>query len=307
MFKAPMMPKPKYKCDRCFQPVSNHHTLREAHHLVCLDINHVTSSSAEEEGDDMFIDASVCGEEEGVTTVEQENVHAWIETLAERETLSPEHIMKYMDWGPKPISKKEEDVAEFLSNVTSGVGMSKAKIENLLRLWNKRKGEDSLPLKEDTCWEVIEAAHARMAAPLERRSVTVPIPEAVQALLFEPMESLTWEFWNPCEVLIRLMTMGPLSAIASAFALFPMESEYLDDFCHGEKMKRIFEALPRHTSALSSIMYFDALYLDEKGYVSGEGAIVVGAFFNKEARNSTYAKACFGTFPTLPIPKVFIL
>jgi hypothetical protein len=47
--------------------------------------------------------------------------------------------------------------------------------------------------------------------------------------------------------------------------------------------------------------------LDEKGYVSGEGAIVVGALFNKEARNSTYAKACFGTFPTLPIPKVFIL
>ncbi len=71
----------------------------------------------------MFIDASVCGEEEGVTTMEQEDVHAWMETLAERETLSPEHIMKYMDWGPTPISKKEEDVAEFLSTVTSGVAM----------------------------------------------------------------------------------------------------------------------------------------------------------------------------------------
>ena len=173
MFKTPILTKKK-KCDRCFQQMGNHHTRREAHHLVCLDINHVTSSSAEEDGDDMFIDASVCSEEEGVTTVEQEDVHAWMETLAERDTLSPEHIMKYMDWGPKPISKKEEDVAEFLSTVTSGVGMSKAKIEKLLRLWNKRKGEDSLPLKEETCWEVIEAAHARMAAPIERRSVTVP-------------------------------------------------------------------------------------------------------------------------------------
>ncbi len=145
-----------------------------------------------------------------------------------------------------------------------------------------------------------------MAASLERRSVIVTIPKAVQALMFEPMETITWEFWNPCEVLIRLMTMGPLSAIPSAFALFPVDSEYLDDFCHGEKMKRIFAASPRHTSALSSIMYFDELYLDEKGYVSGEGVIVVGAFFNKEARNSTYAKASFGTFPSL-IPKVFIL
>ncbi len=54
-------------------------------------------------------------------------------------------------------------------------------------------------------------------------------------------------------------------------------------------------------------MYFDELYLDEKGYVSGEGVIVVGAFFNKEARNSTYAKASLGTFPSLPIPEVFNL
>ncbi len=76
MFKAPMMPKPKYKCDRCFQPVSNHHTLREAHRLVCVDINDVTCSYAEEEGGDMFIDASGCSEEEGVTAVEQEDVHA---------------------------------------------------------------------------------------------------------------------------------------------------------------------------------------------------------------------------------------
>ena len=344
---APKLPKRRWQCNRCFEPLKNHQTLREAHRLVCEEINDVTCSAAEEEGDDLFIDASVSseeegaeeegddvfidasvsgeeegadeegddlfidasvsGEEEGVTTVEQPHLHAWMETLAEMETLCPDHIMKYMDWGPKPLSKKEEYCAEFLSTVTSGVGMSKAKIEKLLRLWNKRNGEDSLPLKEETCWKVIEDAHARMAAPLERRSVTVPIPEAVQALLFERMESLTWEFWNPCEVLIRLMTMGPLSAIPSAFALFPIESDSLDDFCHGEKMKRIFEALPRHTSALSSILYFDELYLDEKGHVSGEGAIVVGAFFNKAARNSTYAKACFGTFPSFPIPQVFFL
>jgi hypothetical protein len=71
-------------------------------------------------------------------------------------------------------------------------------------------------------------------------------------------------------------------------------------------MKRIFAALPKNTSALSCILFFDALYLDQKGYSSGEGAIVVGAFFNKEARNSTYAKASFGTFPELNVPKVVI-
>jgi hypothetical protein len=92
--------------------------------------------------------------------------------------------------------------------------------------------------------------------------------------------------------------MGPLSAIPSAFA-YPVESEYLDDFCHGQKMKHISAALPRDTSVLSSILFFDSLYLDKKRYTSGEGAIVVGAFFTREARNSTYAKASFGTFPQL--------
>jgi hypothetical protein len=98
--------------------------------------------------------------------------------------------------------------------------------------------------------------------------------------------------------------MGPLAAIPGAFALFPEESDVLDDFCHGDKMKRIFAALPRNTSCLSSILFFDEINRDQKGYETGDGAIVVGAFFNKEARNSTYAKASIGTFPKLPIPKV---
>ncbi len=99
--------------------------------------------------------------------------------------------------------------------------------------------------------------------------------------------------------------MGPLSAPRSAFALFPVKSEYLDDFCHGDKMKRIFAAILKNTCAfLSSILFFDEINRDQKGYATGEGAIVVGAYFNKNARNSTYAKASFGTFPKLNIPKV---
>ena len=83
MFKAPKLPQAKWQCNRCFQTLKHHHTIREAHRLVCEEIIDVTFSAAEEEGDDLFIDASVSGEEDGVTTIEQPNLHAWIETFSE--------------------------------------------------------------------------------------------------------------------------------------------------------------------------------------------------------------------------------
>jgi hypothetical protein len=127
------MMRNNWRCNHCFQNLPYFAIHREAHRLVCLEINDVTCSAAEEEGNDVFIDASVCVTEEVQTTVEQD-VHAWIDTLAEQDTLSPEHIIKYMDWGPMPLSKNEEHVAEFLGTVTSSVGMSGAKIEQVLRL-----------------------------------------------------------------------------------------------------------------------------------------------------------------------------
>jgi hypothetical protein len=40
---------------------------------------------------------------------------------------------------------------------------------------------------------------------------------------------------------------------------------------------------------------------DKKGYNKGDGALIVGAFFRKNARESALAKLSLGTFPTIPI------
>ncbi len=326
------------KCEYCQMNLPMPAIQRKAHTDVCMGINVSTSHTSEEredEGihvpgtnyveddpttddaqdkyawmgddtnDDVFIDDEDAGTNHNYD-VEQDDVQAWMEALAQRGTLSTDHIVKYMHWGPLPLTQQETDVAEFLSTVTGGVGMSEARTNKLLKFWIKKNGPGSMPASEETCWNILERAHERMTASVQRRSVTVQIPDEVQALLYERMECITWDFWNPCELLIRMLTMGPLSAQPSVLALFPVESEYLDDFCHGDKMKRIFAAIPRNTSCLSSILYFDEINRDQKGYATGDGAIVVGAFFNKEARNSTYAKASFGTFPKLNIPKVAI-
>ena len=46
----------------------------------------------------------------------------------------------------------------------------------------------------DKLRKIIEDAHVRMTAPLKKQSVTVEIPLAVQALLSEPIPTITWEF-----------------------------------------------------------------------------------------------------------------
>ena len=236
-----------------------------------------------------------------------DNVHTLLDGLSARDTLCPDHVLQYLDWGPQPLSPEESMVAQFLARMSSGMGTSTNIVESMLDFMHLSNPNCTMPKSVDKCWEIIENAHSRMTATLKRRSVTVSIPDEVQSLLFEPIDTITWEFWNPCDLLVRMVTMGPLSANPKAFALFPVESCHLDDFCHGEKMNRIFNAIPKNTCALSAILFFDEINRDQKGFVTGEGAVVVGAFFNKEARESTYAKASFGTFPKLPIPKVHVL
>ena len=296
-------PGTAHKCPYCTNDLPAHARRLREHLNACMHVHPPACIATVDEADDIFIDdTSSVGEDE--PNGGMEDVHAWIEKVAQRGRLSPEHMLKYINWGPLPLTKQEEDVAEFLSTVCGGTGMSDTTMNKLLKLWNKKNGEGSLPSSEETCWKIMAEAHSRMTAHLEPKTVTVAIPVEVQKLLYGPMETISWTFWNPCDLLIRLLTMGPLAAIPGAFALFPEESEVLDDFCHGDKMKRIFAALPRNTSCLSSILFFDEINRDQKGYETGDGAIVVGAFFNKEARNSTYAKASIGTFPKLPIPKV---
>jgi hypothetical protein len=81
-------------------------------------------------------------------------------------------------------------------------------------------------------------------------------------------------------------------------------SDTLADLCDGARYARIQATLPIGTSALTSILFFDEIQRDEKGFVSGEGIIIVGGFFSKDARESSYAKVSLGTFPKLGVSKV---
>ena len=143
-----------------------------------------------------------------------------------------------------------------------------------------------------------------MSGPLQRKTCVFPIPEEVQAMMTTPAATVKFDFLDPTDVLARLLIMSPLAADPQNLSFFPRNTPDYDDFCDGERLHRIQDALPTGSAALTSILFFDEINRDEKGFATGDGVIVVGGFFNKHARESSYAKASIGTFPDVAFPKV---
>jgi hypothetical protein len=153
-------------------------------------------------------------------------------------------------------------------------------------------------------YHVVAQAHAQMSGPLVRKTCVYPVPREVQAMMSQPATTVTFDFLDPTDVLARLLTMSPLAADRKNLTLFPRTTDEYDDFADGERLHRIQATLPPGSAALTSILFFDEINRDEKGFATGDGAIIVGGFFNKHARESSYAKASIGTFPDVAFPKV---
>jgi hypothetical protein len=82
------------------------------------------------------------------------------------------------------------------------------------------------------------------------------------------------------------------------------DSDTLADLADGARYARIQAAIPQGCSALTSLLFFDEIQRDQKGNATGEGIIIVGGFFSKDARESSYAKLSLGTFPKTGFAKV---
>ena len=144
-----------------------------------------------------------------------------------------------------------------------------------------------------------------MFAPMKRVMCTFPVPAEVQELMAVPCKEICFGFFDPTDMLVRLLVTGPLGARAENCAFSPEESELLHDFCHGARLQRMHNCTPKGAAVLTSIIFFDEINRDEKGFSTGDGAIIVGGFFKQRVRESTYAKASLGTFPSVDFSTVF--
>ena len=87
-----------------------------------------------------------------------------------------------------------------------------------------------------------------------------------------PQDSVTFSFVDPTDALVRMLMLGPLAANQDNLRFFPRtssDSDYYADFEDGERLRRIHEELPAGSAALTSILFFDEINLDQKGYTTG--------------------------------------
>jgi hypothetical protein len=105
-----------------------------------------------------------------------------------------------------------------------------------------------------------------MFTSISVRTAEFPVPMDVQELMSVPTAVLTFKFLDPVECLIRLLTVGPLSADMDNMAFKPrLNHGFYEDFVDGERLKRVYAALRPGTCALTSVLFFDAINRDKKG------------------------------------------
>ena len=120
-----------------------------------------------------------------------------------------------------------------------------------------------------------------------------------------PQDSVTFSFVDPTDALVRMLMLGPLAANQDNLRFFPRrDSDYYADFEDGERLRRIHEELPAGSAALTSVLFFDEINLDQKGYTSGDGFLIMGGFFTSKARESLFSKYSLGTIPGLSVPSI---
>jgi hypothetical protein len=87
-----------------------------------------------------------------------ENVHTWLDRLSARGTLCPDHVLKYIDWGPLQLSPEESIVARFLAKMSCGMGTSTNMVEGMLDFMHKTNPNCTMPKSVDKCWDCIKLA-----------------------------------------------------------------------------------------------------------------------------------------------------
>ena len=129
------------------------------------------------------------------------------------------------------------------------------------------------------------------------KSRTFYIPENIRPYLMDPsLEEVTFQYTDPIHALVSMLHFNPLAADWDNLCFTYEESDVYDDFCNGDRMKRIQATLPPGSAQLNAVMYFDGIHQDETGFVSVDGGIVLGAFFRKAAREQNEAMRSICSF-----------
>jgi len=164
----------------------------------------VITSDAEQDG---LMDQSEDTVDAPVAVAHSAATRNYFTELADAGTLDLEFVMKFMDWGTFEPNRRVLETMKFLRAMCAKAGSSTTHANCVLRYCRSASKRLAflLPKTVQTCWNLVDRTHQCMSAPVTTIVQTTNIPVAIQDLMSEPQSTVTFEFVDPTEALIRLL------------------------------------------------------------------------------------------------------
>jgi len=253
------------RCAACGQLIqrSNNMSLRN-HQRVC--------GGAERDTEDALEDLP---DEEGSVDLADEEGYAF------REEPTPEvhgldnfnHLNQFLSTGRCVCTDAEMQLIKFVHMAHGGYGVSRNFSEGMLEYCKESGGRNfHLPDSWKRCVRDTTKLIESLEGPRKTFSLDIAIPQNVRDMLADPsQECITFEFECPIQEMIRVAMFTKTCKNWQNVALSYEDNEgYLDDFCNGERYKRIAADLSPGGAILGAVLATDGICLDKCMFDSQE-------------------------------------
>ena len=184
-----------------------------------------------------------------------------------------EHMNQFMKWGRVVCSEADMQLVKFMYMTCSGYGVSRSFSKAMLGYAKESGGRNvHLPDSWSLCVDRMTALIVDLEGPRKTFTLDVAIPEAVRAMLADPTQThIGFEFECPITELLRVAMLSRTCQSWDNVALSYEDNDgHLDDFCNGERYKRIAADLSPGGAILGAVLATDGICLDKAMFDSQE-------------------------------------
>jgi hypothetical protein len=177
-----------------------------------------------------------------------------------------EHLNQFMNTGRCNCSPEQMQLVKFVSMVHGGYGVSRAFSVGILEYCKEAGGKNNLlPQSWGRCVEETTKLIEALEGKRKTFTLDVEIPDNVRALLADPGQShVAFEFECPVTEMIRVAMFSRTCKNWKNVAFtYEDNNGFLDDFCNGDRYKRIAASISNGGAILGAILATDGICLDK--------------------------------------------
>jgi hypothetical protein len=184
-----------------------------------------------------------------------------------------DHLTQFLDTGRCPCTDAELQLIKFVHMAHGGYGVSRAFTEGMLQYCKEAGGANCiLPDTWRRCVEDTTLLIERLEGKRKTFFLDVPIPDDVRLLLADPTQAtIAFEFECPITEMIRIaMFSKTCQSMDNVAFTYEDDDGHLDDFCNGDRYKRIADNMSVGSAILGCVLATDGICLDKCMFDSQE-------------------------------------